>query len=169
MSQTPVNPANAPVKAKVERDRIPMSLPQLKLAVPEIPGYHLHWMRGTPSRISQALRAGYEFVNDGEVEVLGHNVAGIQSGNTDMGTRVSVLAGQGVGEDGREERLYLMKIKQEWWEADQKALEDRNEQVAAALRGGQMDAGAGGDASNRYIPEAHKKGVADLFTRKIRR
>ena len=29
--------------------------------LPEIPGYHLHWMRGTPSRISQALRAGYEW------------------------------------------------------------------------------------------------------------
>lgn len=168
MSQTPVNPANAPAKAKIERDRIPMSLPQLKLAVPEIPGYHLHWMRGTPSRISQALRAGYEFVNDGDVEVPGHNVAGIQSGNTDMGTRVSVLAGQALGEDGREERLYLMKIKKEWWEADQKAIEDRNEQVAASLRGGRAGDGSGNDLSNRYIPDAHKKGVADLFTRKNR-
>ena len=169
MSQTPVNPANVPQKAKVERDRIPMSLPQQKLAVPEIPGYHLHWMRGTPSRIGQALRAGYEFVNEGEVDVIGHGVADIKSGNTDMGTRVSVSAGQHVGEDGNEERLYLMKIKQEWWESDQKALEDRNEQIAATLRGGQVDGGAGGDTSNRYIPEVHKKGVAELFNRKIRR
>ena len=169
MSQTPVNPANVPAKSKVERDRIPMSLPQLKLAVPEIPGYHLHWMRGTPSRISQALRAGYEFVNDGEVDILSQGVADVKSGNTDMGSRVSVLAGQVLGEDGREERLYLMRIKQEWWDADQKGLEDRNEQVAASLRGGKMGGGTEDELSNRYIPEAHRKGVADLFTRKTRR
>ncbi len=169
MSQTPVNPANVPQKAKVERDRIPMSLPQQKLAVPEIPGYHSHWMRGTPSRIGQALRAGYEFVEEGEVEVIGHGVADIKSGNTDMGTRISVSAGQTLGADGQEERLYLMKIKKEWWEADQKALEDRNEQIAATLRGGQVSAGANGDSSNRYIPDVHLKGVAELFTRKTRR
>lgn len=164
-----LNPANMLEKTATERGRIPMSLPQLKLAVPDLPGYHLHWMSGTPARISQALRAGYEFVDPSEVDVVSSGLADDagSSGNTDMGSRVSV--GSGMDERGGESRLYLMKLKQEFWDADQAVLESRNEQTAAALRGGQADGGAEGDTSNRYIPEAHRKGVATLFTPKNRR
>ena len=35
-----------------------------KLWAPEIPGYHLHWMMGTPERLAQAEAAGYVFVVD---------------------------------------------------------------------------------------------------------
>ena len=171
MNEKISNPANAVEKAVPERTRIPMSLPQQKLAVPDIPGYHLHWMLGTPSRIAQAQRAGYEFVDEGEVDVANTGLAdsATRSGNTDMGSRVSVVAGGDMGQDGQEQRLYLMKIRLEWWEADQKVLEDRNEQIAASIRGGQ-DLAANPDGNeNRYIPDAHKKGVAELFTRKTRR
>lgn len=168
MSQSQ-NPANSPETA--DRGRIPMSLPQQKLQVPDIPGYHLHWMIGTQARIAQAIKAGYEFVDPEEVNVVNTGLAdsASASGNTDMGSRVSVLAGIGLGTDGTAERLYLMKIKQEWWEADQKLLEDRNEQIAAALRSGR-DTGMNPNGSDhRYIPDAHLKGVSDLFTRKPRR
>lgn len=164
-----VNPANGPEKA--DRARVPMSLPQLKLSVPDIPGYHLHWMAGNPARIAQATKAGYEFVEPEEVDVVNSGLANgaATSGNTDMGSRVSVVAGGDTGSDGQEQRLYLMKLKQEWWEADQLALEDRNEQTAASLRGGRDLADNPNGSDNRYIPEAHRKGVADLFTRKSRR
>ena len=166
-----MNPAN-PIKGDPrERTRVPMSLPAQRLAVPDIPGYHLHWMLGTPSRIQQALKAGYEFVDPDEADVTNFGLAddASKSGNTDMGSRVSVVAGSDAGEDGREQRLYLMKIKQEWWESDQKILEDRNEQVAAILRGGQDLSANPHGSDNRYIPDAHRKGVASLFTPKIRR
>jgi len=166
------NPADTGRKAeKAERARIPMSIPQQKLSVPEIPGFHLHWMLGTPSRIAQAKKAGYDFVDPEEVDVVNTGLADdlSKSGNTDMGSRVSLVAGGTTGDDGQEQRLYLMKIPQEFWEADQAALEDRNEQIATTLRGGQVDGGSDGDTSNRYIPDAHRKNVANLFNRKPRR
>lgn len=157
--------------SKSERTRIPMSLPQQKLSVPDIPGYHLHWMNGNPARIQAALQAGYEFVDQDEVTVnnLGLADDAGSSGSTDMGSRVSVLAGSGVDTTGQAERLYLMKIKQEWWEEDQRVLEDRNEQIATTLRGGSDVGGNPNGSENRYIPEAHRKNVAELFTRKSRR
>ncbi len=129
------NPANEPEKRLPQRDRIPMSLPVTKLAVPEIPGYHCHWMRGDPARIQQALRAGYEWVSQDEVDL---NTFGVgdgpeASGHNDLGSRVSILGG--TGEDGGAQNLYLMKLRQEYWEADQKAFAERQETIASRLRG----------------------------------
>lgn len=168
MSQENKNPANKVATAVDEKTRIPMSLPMQRLAAPEIPGYHCHWFNGNAVRIQQALRAGYEFVDPSEVNLNNFGLAddASASGNTDMGTRVSISSGS--DEQGNENRMYLMKIKEEWWLADQKALEDRNEQIAATLRGGGVEGGPDGDISNRYIPEAHRKGVAALFTPKRR-
>lgn len=163
------NPANSVEKTTADRQRVPMSLPMQKLAVPDIPGYHLHWMNGTPARIGQALKAGYEFVDPDEVNIANFGLAddASKSGNSDMGSRVSV--GSGTDEKGGEARLYLMKIKEEWWQEDQKRLESRNEQIAATIRGGSLDGGPGGDNTHNYIPEANRKSVANLFTPKHRR
>jgi len=153
-----------------QRTRIPMSMPQLKLEVPEIPGYHLHWFLNTPGRISRALAAGYTFVEDDEVDIVNTGLANDRSasGNTDLGTRVSISAGSAPGDDGQEQRLYLMKIPEEWWEEDQAELNGRNEQIAATLRGGGDVEGNPHGADNRYIPEAHRRTMASLFTPKRR-
>lgn len=162
------NPAALPKKH--DRTRIPMSMPLQKLQVPDIPGYHLHWMNGTPARIAQALKGGYTFVDPEEADVVNTGLADSAnaSGNTDMGSRVSIVAGGGAGEDGKEQRLYLMKLPLELWEEDQRALESRNEQVAASIRGGQDTSANQYGSDNRYIPEAARKNVANLFTPKRR-
>lgn len=154
-------PADAVETGLEERTRIPMSLPILKLSVPDIPGYHLHWMRGDPARIQQALRAGYEFVKDDEVTVNNVGVGDDPklSGNQDLGTNVSVSAGQELDRQGNPEVLVLMKLRLEYWEEDQAKLQDRNENMAASLRGEPGGEGA-------YIPQAHKKTVENMFTRK---
>jgi hypothetical protein len=143
------NPANPPEKAP--RQRIPMALPTLKLAIPEVPGYVLHWFRGNSQRINQAIQAGYEFVERGEVEVNGVGLANSyeSDGNTDLGTRVSVSAGS-EGDDGNTSRLYLMKIKQEHWNEDELAVQANHEQIAAQLRGDKGFAQGGQDTSNSY-------------------
>lgn len=164
------SPANAPQKS-AERSRVPMSLPHLKLAVPEIPGYHLHWMNGTPSRIAQAMKAGYEFVDPEEVDIINTGLADpvSKSGNTDLGSRVSIVAGADIGADGAEQRLYLMKIKQEWFDEDQRGLEERNEETARSLRGGNPDSDTNPyGKEQRYIPEGNRRGVENLFTPKRR-
>lgn len=160
-----VNPANAPAKAAPERERVPMSLPLQKLAVPELPGYHLHWMLGTSQRIGQALRAGYEFVDPSEVDVINHGLAddASRSGNTDMGSRVSISAGADLGEDNQTQRLYLMKIKEEWWQEDQRKLEERNEQIAATIRGGGNVGANPHGTEQTYIPKGHQSAVRNIF------
>lgn len=126
------NPATAaaPTNAAA-RKRIPMSIPQRKLEVPEIEGYHLHWFLGT--NIARAQQGGYEFVEEKDVSINNRSVAtdATLSGNADLGSRVSVISGAGA--NGQPESLYLMKIKEEWWREDQQVLEARNQQIMDAI------------------------------------
>lgn len=44
--------------------RVPMDQAVDVLALPDIPGYHLHWFNDDKDRIFRALRASYTFVNE---------------------------------------------------------------------------------------------------------
>ena len=164
-----INPANAQGKTDAERKRIPMSVPVQRLEAPEMPGYHLHWFNGTPERLQRALDGGYEFVDEREMKI--NNVAlggeSTRSGNTDMGSRVSVVSGQEVGKDGQPTRLILMKIKIEWYEEDQKLVDEKNGQVANALTGGLLgsEKDGAGDTIHRYVDKSRTK-IPDLFRAK---
>ena len=149
-----VSPANGAAR-KSERTRVPMSAPQQKLAVPEIPGYYMYWMKGTPERLQKALGAGYEFVDYDEVQLTNVAIGGdaTKNGNSDMGSRVSVISGEEVGPDNQPIRLYLMKIKEEWHQEDLAQQGQHSEKLIHALKNGQIgsekDSGAG-DNSARY-------------------
>lgn len=150
------NPANVPEK-KVAK-RVPLSVPTLKLAVPEIPGYVCYWFRGTSQRLQQARRAGYEFVERDEVAL---NETGFANGfdddgNSDLGTRVSVSAGDSGAEDGGI-RLYLMKVRKEFWDEDRQLMEDKQAAIAGQLRGDKAPTEAGMDSSNRYTRGEQKR------------
>lgn len=162
------NPSNAPGKTSEERKRIPMSVPVQKLEAPEIPGYHLHWFRGDAARIQRAMDGGYERVLDGEISLnnvsLGGNSA--VSGSTDMGSGVSIVAGKELGPDGQPIRMVLLKIKQAWYEEDQKLVEDRNDQVANSITGGLAGAAVAsdkGETNQRYVGKQTK--IPELFTK----
>ena len=166
--ETKPNPANATAKPVAAFKRIPMSVPVRKLEVPEIPGYHLHWFKSDEQRLQQALQGGYEFVDRKEVRLNSVSLGGTGAvdASTDMGSRVSIISG-GDGAGGPE-RLILMKIKQEWYEEDQKLLENRNDQIAGALAGGTVGAAGAADSREtnlRYvgktttIPDLFKKGA----------
>lgn len=150
------NPSEARPTRVTAATRVPMSLPTQQLAVPAMEGYHLHWFRAV--NVPRALRAGYSFVDDDEVELTSRNVATSMevSGVSDMGSRVSVYGG--TDDKGESESLFLMKIAEEWWLEDQQGLEARNELVAAALRGGQVGSENGADAGKRYMKHGQ-----DLF------
>lgn len=152
-----------------ERRRIPMSVPVQKLEAPDMPGFHLHWFTGSPERLQRAIDGGYEFVDEREMKINNVSLGTVStaSGNTDMGSRVSVVSGTEIGKDGQPMRLILMKIKQEWYEEDQKLVEARNEQVASALRGGKIGAeqDAAGDVQHRYVDKNRTK-IPDMFTPK---
>ncbi len=161
-----LNPSNTNGKTKAERKRVPMSVPVQRLEAPEMPGFHLHWFLGTAERLQRAIDGGYEFVDEREIKINNVSLGGDSavSGNTDLGSRVSVVSGQEIGKDGQPTRLVLMKIRLEWYEEDQKLVDDRNEQIAAALRGGDLGAEkeASGDARHRYVDKSRTQ-IPDLF------
>ena len=165
MEKKDMNPANAAGKTDAERKRIPMSVPVQRLEAPEIPGYHLHWFNGMAERIARAQAGGYEFVYDKDIKINAVGLGGTStiSGNTDMGSQVSVVSGESVDKDGQPSRMVLMKIKQEWYEADQQLVTDRNENVASALRGGKLgvEKDGPGDTAARYVGSTSK--IPDLF------
>ena len=160
------NPSNEAATRVTEENRIPMSLPHLKLSVPEIEGYVLHWFADRPGRISRARAAGYQFVGMEEVRLNNFGLASDleQTGNTDLGTRVSVHGGE--GERGGAERLYLMKIKTEWYDKDMALREQAADKVVRTLRDGLTGAekDAQKDAAQRYV-----KNTDNLFTKHKRR
>lgn len=169
MALQEMNPANAGGKTKAERQRIPMSVPVQRLEAPEIPGYHLHWFVGSGDRLQRAIDGGYEFVNANEMKLNSVGLGGDStiSGNTDMGSRVSIVSGQEVGKDGQPTRLVLMKIKQEWYEEDQKLVDEKNGKLAQALTSGMIgsEQDAAGDARHRYVDKS-RTAIPDLFKAK---
>lgn len=159
------NPANPPKRAVTEATRIPMSLPQQRLEVPEIPGYYLYWFLA--ENVERAQRAGYEFVGPEEVQVVNSGIADdlSLSGSTDMGSRVSQIAGGLIEGTAQPQRLYLMKLRQEWRDADAQKMAEENDKIARALRGGINPDGAAGapsetldDKRRRYLKQGQ-----DLF------
>lgn len=175
------NPSVAPGKTTGERKRIPLSVPQRKLEVPAIPGFYLRWFRGTPQRLAQAERAGFEFVDEHEVELNNLSLGGdaTKAGNTDLGSRVSVIEGSETDGAGQAVRMYLMKQPLALKKEDDTITEERNDSVAAALtaqyRDGTIGHGAAGapsedasDVAARYVDKSRTK-VPGLFQKKIRR
>lgn len=156
------NPANAPARRITSATRIPMSLPVLQLGIPDIPGFHLHWFLA--KNVPRAKAAGYEFVDQEEVAVNNRGVADNleESGSSDLGSRVSVIGG--MDEQNNPERLYLMKIQEEWHQEDVRKLGERNDQIAQALRAGLIGAENDPDAGKRYLKQG-----AGLFFPKNRK
>lgn len=159
------NPANNKEKSMLPPGYVPMSQGAQTLAVPEKDGYHRRWFRSDPGRIARAQRAGYTFVDPQEVELYNTDLGGDAnvSGNTDMGTRVSVISGDEPDSTGQPARMYLMECPLELHEYSREILADRNEGIAEALRGGKIGAGnddeTARDQQNRYV----KGDVPDLF------
>ena len=140
-------------ETKQERKRIPMSVPRQKLSVPPVPGYRLFWVMGTPEKMMQAEQGGYEYVSADEACLTNFDFGGntYLDGNTDLGTRVSVIAGREIGYDNQPIRLYLMKIKQEWYEEDMKLKEASTDSTLAAIKGGYQ--GDNVDPQSRYVSQ----------------
>lgn len=166
------NVANEKKKFTLPENYQPMGNVAQKLAVPEKPGFHRRWMKGTAGRINQALRAGYTFVDPSEVGVNNFDLGGDAktSGNTDLGdSRVSVVAGG--DSEGQAMRMYLMEIPNELYEHGRTFMADRNESIAATIRGDGIGAGSNGengaDAEKRYIDKARTN--LTMFTPKSKR
>lgn len=136
-----------------ESRRIPMSIPRPKLTAPTLPGHHLHWINDDDNRINDALQGGYVFVESDEVLLNSFSTATDTSvsGNTDLGTRVSLFVG--TTRSGQPMRAYLMKIKQEWYDQDQAIIQERSDRIDQTLKAGKLgiEKADAQDASKTYV------------------
>jgi hypothetical protein len=163
------NPANDKPETKGNRRaRIPMSVAMRKLETPQIPGYHTHWIK--TSNIPRALAAWYEFVEDFEVPQINQRNPGINteiSGNTDLGSRVSIAAG--IGADDKPERLYLMKLPEDLWLEDRAKIDGRNASMMGQIFRGEkiLDKDEVSDSvkDTRYVDMKRTKERRALFSR----
>jgi len=152
------NPANSPMEkldlASQARTRIPMSIPRLKLSTPELPGYHCHWVNDYPGRVMQAIQAGYAFVPPDEALITMPDLGGSPlGGGTDLGSRVSVVVGATT--EGTPLRAYLMKLPNEFFKADQEAVQSRVDSVDEAMAQGNLK--VEGDTRHRYVKSHQNK------------
>lgn len=160
------NPAND--VNEVPADFIPMSAPIQRLKVPNKPGFHRHWFRSEPGRIERAMQAGYRFVNLEDVRVNNRSLGGPpeETGSSDLGSRVSISAGEASDSDGKPLRLFLMECPQAYYDRAQELLAEVNQGIADAIGKGSLDADETGetkrDKSLRYV----KTPTPDLFRRK---
>lgn len=124
------NPANdARTAFGVTREsRIAINVPDRRLEVPAIEGYHLHWFLET--NIPKAKKAGYEFVTSVETPTVDRSIGGRSPGSQgeslgeDLVTQIA-----GTDKDGQPLQLVLMKIRQEWYLDDQRRIAVRNRAV----------------------------------------
>ena len=139
--------ANEPgPKAPEERQRrrrIPMSTARRKMETPPLPGYYLHWF--SESNVPLALDAGYEFVDREEISLnqLGIGASHSMSGNTDLGSNVSIV-GSLEGPNRGPERAYLMKLREEYRQEDVAEMARISAAPMQAIFAGEMIAGPEG-------------------------
>ena len=106
--------------------RIPFGVPNTKLGITmSLPGYHLHWVNDTAGRIDEAKLGGYEFVSPSEVN------------DTSKESHIKRLVGK--REDGSGMYAYLMKIRQDWYDEDQRALQSQVDKFDRAIRRGDLE------------------------------
>jgi hypothetical protein len=142
------------VDEKERRKRIPFGAHRTKLQVEgKIPGYHLRWFNDVDggARLARAERGGYKYVMSDEVPELGQGA--LHQKNSALGSRVSKIVSRGEPII----TAYLMKIEQEWYDADQQAKWDAIDAKVEAIRDGKP---GGNVVENQYVPEGHVQKIS---------
>lgn len=109
-------------RTEARRERVRFAGPRLRLQIDEAlldPDYVYRFFNDHNDELGQAQRAGYVFVKKDEIkdpDVLGDKE--VHGGNTDLHSTVSRVVGRNRA--GGELRGYLMKIRRDWYEEDQK-------------------------------------------------
>jgi hypothetical protein len=78
------------------------------------PGYVRRWVNDEPGRVKMFLEAGYSFVKDQNADLRSNNL-----NLNDRSGVVTAIINRKIT-DASTHKAYLMEIKQEWYEEDQK-------------------------------------------------
>lgn len=133
------------VKRDERAERVPLGMKRKKLDVRDRdPAYVYRWVNDVGGRITDAERGGYEFVTS-DVKAGQSDVA---NQNSSVGDRQSKIVGK--NESGRPVTAYLMRIRKEWYDGDQKAKQKGLDSIDAALKRGKA---SGAPVEESYIPD----------------
>jgi hypothetical protein len=124
--------------------RVPLGVARSKLTVAGRPGYRRRWINDSEGRLQNAQDGGYEFVMNENVAQIGD--ADIGNENRDLGARTSRVVDSGTGQ-----RAYLMEIKEEFYQEDQRAKVAKVEETDRRIRKGKLEEVDGG-----YVPDDGK-------------
>lgn len=105
--------------------------------VSHIDGYVLYWINDEPGRIPTLVRHGYEFVAPEEIPDDMPQLDGL-SQNRDIGGKVSRPT-KTMLPNGQPMRMYLMKLRREFFEQDEAAKAERQAAIDRAIAGGGID------------------------------
>lgn len=132
-------------------DRVPLGVRQLKMTLRDYEGqtkgYHTHWINDDGDRVQRALHGGYMPIYKHGIEV---GEGDDDSYNPDQDTWVSKVVGK--NEAGRPLIAYAMKIRQDWYDADQRRKQESVDAVDDQIRRGLINQGAD---DKRYLKTAH--------------
>ncbi len=103
--------------------RLKMQLSALEQASFAKRGMTPYWFNDRDGRLERAKAAGYSFVSPENARSLGQSA--IHGGNTDEGSKVSMIVGRGDSQL----RAFLMEIPTKYWKEDQQAKFDRIDQL----------------------------------------
>jgi len=118
-------------KQNTRRERVPFGGPRTRLALEsQEDGFHYHWFNDVQDRIQRAKDAGYEHVHKKDVGSIGAPDVGNKPDG--LGSVVSKRVNESLS-------CYLMKIKQEFFDADQKLKQLESDEVDKAIFKGGAD------------------------------
>jgi len=121
-------------KSRQQQERIPFGVPREKLSLNAraLKGYVCRFVNDDEDRLMAARDGGYEFVYETE---LGKDERRKELGSTDTGDgRVCKLVGR--KQNGHPQFAYLMKIPQEFYDADQEEKRKINQETEESLMKG---------------------------------
>jgi len=126
------------------RKRTPLGVMRGKLDAKIPDGFVGRWINDEGNRISAAIQGGWEFMKGGEP--VGQGPVDL---NSDLGSYTSQIAG--TKDDGSPLRTYLMVIKREWYEEDQREKQRPVDEIDNQIRRGKF-APNGGSNDKQYVP-----------------
>jgi hypothetical protein len=129
-------------KREERAERVPLGIKRKKLDVANRdPGFVYRWINDIGGRLIDAERGGYEFVTSDAKA----GQADVANRNSSVGDRMSKIVGK--NDSGHPITAFLMRIRKEWYDADQNAKKARLAATDAALKRGQAK-----PVDNSYIP-----------------
>ena len=114
------------------------------------PGFYPRWFNDKGARLAQFRNKGWDFVPPDPRICVGDPVPG--GGNTDLGNRISVIAGADSTKDEGAFRMVLMMIPEENWKKRKKQKQEANDEIDRAVNAHLEGKGEGSTVENSYKP-----------------